>query len=93
MDTEQRIIAVLEDLIAKADALIVSGYDKGVVTERILGRILPQAYERMPVLIDPKLRNFPFYRPATLITPLIMRHCGWRVSKTILTQACTKRPG
>jgi D-beta-D-heptose 7-phosphate kinase/D-beta-D-heptose 1-phosphate adenosyltransferase len=69
LDTEERIIAVLEDLIAKADALIVSDYDKGVVTERILGRILPPAYERMPVLIDPKLRNFPFYRPATLITP------------------------
>ena len=69
LETEERIIAVLEDLIAKADALIVSDYDKGVVTERVLGRILPQAYERMPVLIDPKLRNFSFYRPATLITP------------------------
>ena len=23
----------------------------------------------MPVLIDPKLRNFSFYRPATLVTP------------------------
>jgi D-beta-D-heptose 7-phosphate kinase/D-beta-D-heptose 1-phosphate adenosyltransferase len=69
LETEERIIAVLEDLIANADALIVSDYDKGVVTERILGRILPQAYERMPVLIDPKLRNFSFYQPATLITP------------------------
>ena len=67
--TEDQIIAVLEEVIASADALVVSDYDKGVVTERILGKILPLAYERMPVLIDPKLRNFSFYRPATLITP------------------------
>lgn len=67
--TEDRIIAVLEEIIATADAFIVSDYDKGVVTERILGRILPLAYERIPVLIDPKLRNFSFYRPATLVTP------------------------
>ena len=67
--TEDRIIAVLEEVIANADALVVSDYDKGVVTARILGKILPLAYERMPVLIDPKMRNFSFYRPATLVTP------------------------
>jgi D-beta-D-heptose 7-phosphate kinase/D-beta-D-heptose 1-phosphate adenosyltransferase len=27
------------------------------------------AYERIPVLIDPKIRNFQLYHPATLITP------------------------
>jgi rfaE bifunctional protein kinase chain/domain len=67
--TEDRIISALEEAITNADALVVSDYDKGVVTARILGKILPQAYERMPVLIDPKLRNFAFYRPATLVTP------------------------
>jgi len=30
---------------------------------------LPSAYGRMPVLIDPKLRNFDAYRPASLVTP------------------------
>jgi D-beta-D-heptose 7-phosphate kinase/D-beta-D-heptose 1-phosphate adenosyltransferase len=39
------------------------------VTPKILSEILPFAYERVPVLIDPKMRNFSFYRPATLITP------------------------
>jgi D-glycero-beta-D-manno-heptose-7-phosphate kinase len=40
-----------------------------VVTPRILREILPIAYEQVPVLIDPKLRNFNSYRPATLVTP------------------------
>ena len=39
------------------------------MTQRILGEILDIAYKRVPVLIDPKIRNFPYYRPATLITP------------------------
>jgi D-glycero-beta-D-manno-heptose-7-phosphate kinase len=67
--TEDRIISVLKNALADADAFVVSDYDKGVVTGRILGQILPLAYERMPVLIDPKLRNFSSYRPATLVTP------------------------
>jgi D-glycero-beta-D-manno-heptose-7-phosphate kinase len=66
---EDRIIAALEKAIAGADAFVISDYDKGVVTPRILSHILPLAYERMPVLIDPKLRNFNSYRPATLVTP------------------------
>lgn len=68
-ETESQIIATVKAAIENAHALIVSDYDKGVVTQRVLSEILPRAYGRMPVLIDPKLRNFDAYRPATLITP------------------------
>src|SRR2546428_1639073 len=67
--TEDRIIDALKDALTDADAFVVSDYDKGVVTPRILAALLPLAYERVPVLIDPKLRNFDSYRPATLVTP------------------------
>lgn len=66
---EDRIISSIKEALREASAFVVSDYDKGVVTPRILGEILPFAYERVPVLIDPKLRNFNFYRPATLVTP------------------------
>jgi D-beta-D-heptose 7-phosphate kinase/D-beta-D-heptose 1-phosphate adenosyltransferase len=59
----------LKQALEGADAFVVSDYDKGVVTPRILAEILPLAYGRVPVLIDPKMRNFNFYQPATLITP------------------------
>lgn len=68
-ETQARIIATAQAAIAKAHALIVSDYDKGVITPRVLAALLPEAYRRMPVLIDPKLRNFDAYRPATLVTP------------------------
>lgn len=66
---EEQIIARLKEKLDEADAFVVSDYDKGVVTPVILREILPFAYERVPVLVDPKLRNFNSYRPATLITP------------------------
>ena len=66
---EARIIDAARAAIAEADALVVSDYDKGVVTPRILGEILPLAYARIPVLVDPKIRNFDSYKPATLVTP------------------------
>ncbi|HEY3103476.1 MAG TPA: D-glycero-beta-D-manno-heptose-7-phosphate kinase [Pyrinomonadaceae bacterium] len=68
-EIEQRIIAVARAALANAHALVVSDYDKGVVTRGVLEAVLPEAYGHMPVLIDPKLRNFDWYRPATLVTP------------------------
>src|ERR1051325_4691123 len=66
---EDQIIACLKEALKQADAFVVSDYDKGVVTPRVLREILPVAYEQVPVLIDPKLRNVNAYRPATLVTP------------------------
>jgi D-glycero-beta-D-manno-heptose-7-phosphate kinase len=77
---EEQIVARLKDALHNADAFVVSDYDKGVVTAGILSEILPFAYERVPVLIDPKLRNFNFYRPATLVTP--NHHEALRMSDT-----------
>jgi len=77
---EQQIVARLKEKLAESHAFVVSDYDKGVVTPGILREILPFAYERVPVLIDPKLRNFNAYRPATLITP--NHHEALRMSDT-----------
>ena len=68
--TEDCLINVLREAIEQAHAFVVSDYDKGAVTPRILAEILPLAYvRRIPVLVDPKIRNFDGYRPATLVTP------------------------
>jgi D-glycero-beta-D-manno-heptose-7-phosphate kinase len=68
--TETRIVETLKTAIEQADAFLVSDYDKGAVTPRVLAEVLPFAYGRgIPVLIDPKIRNFDSYSPATLVTP------------------------
>lgn len=66
---EAAIIDRVKNAIDDAHALVISDYDKGVITPHILSEVLPLAYKRMPVLIDPKLRNFDAYSPATLVTP------------------------
>jgi D-beta-D-heptose 7-phosphate kinase/D-beta-D-heptose 1-phosphate adenosyltransferase len=69
-ETEERLIEALKKALPEADAFVVSDYDKGAVTPRVLAAILPFAYGRgLPVLVDPKIRNFDSYRPATLVTP------------------------
>jgi D-glycero-beta-D-manno-heptose-7-phosphate kinase len=68
-NVEAQVVEAVKRAIADAYALIVSDYDKGVITPRILSEVLPAAYAKMPVLIDPKMRNFDSYRPATLLTP------------------------
>jgi len=79
--TEERIVETLRRLLQGADALVVSDYDKGAVTPGVLGEILPAAEAAgVPVLIDPKLRNFDAYRPARLVTP--NHHEALRVTNT-----------
>ncbi|MET0626020.1 MAG: D-glycero-beta-D-manno-heptose-7-phosphate kinase [Pyrinomonadaceae bacterium] len=78
---EERIVAALRRLLKVSDALIVSDYDKGAVTTAVLGEILPAAEAAgVPVLIDPKLRNFNSYSPAMLVTP--NHHEALRVTNT-----------
>ncbi|HYY95760.1 MAG TPA: D-glycero-beta-D-manno-heptose-7-phosphate kinase [Pyrinomonadaceae bacterium] len=67
---EERVVAALKKLLRGANALVVSDYDKGAVTPSVLDEVLPLAeVAGVPVLIDPKFRNFGSYRPATLVTP------------------------
>lgn len=69
-DVAERLVQILKEAIASADAFVVSDYDKGAVVPRVLAEVLPFAMKRgMPVLVDPKTRNFDSYRPATLVTP------------------------
>src|SRR5205085_4706457 len=54
---EERVVSALRKLLRGADALVVSDYDKGVVTPNALDEILPAAEAAgVPVLVDPKTR-------------------------------------
>jgi D-beta-D-heptose 7-phosphate kinase/D-beta-D-heptose 1-phosphate adenosyltransferase len=67
---EERVVETLRRLLRNSDALVVSDYDKGAVTPAALDAVLNAAEAAgVSVLIDPKIRNFDSYRPATLVTP------------------------
>lgn len=64
------LLANLENALASADAVILSDYAKGVLTEEVCQRVIQSAHRRgIPVLVDPKQRDFTRYRGATTICP------------------------
>jgi D-beta-D-heptose 7-phosphate kinase/D-beta-D-heptose 1-phosphate adenosyltransferase len=67
---EDRIIAAFDDALLDADAVIISDYDKGLLTPRALRAAIESAQsQRKIVCLDPKIRNFAHYRAVDVITP------------------------
>jgi len=67
---ETALVEWLRRELASCGALVVSDYQKGVVTASLLKRVLPLARRRgVPVLVDPKVRHFRLYRGAMVVTP------------------------
>ncbi len=61
-----RLVRALEG----AEALIISDYAKGMLSETLVQDSIRAAESAgVPVLVDPKRRSFAVYRGATLITP------------------------
>lgn len=70
--------AALEDTLGDAvrraargaGAIILSDYQKGVVTRGLMKKVLDAARRAgVPLLVDPKVRHFALYRGAEIVTP------------------------
>lgn len=66
----RKIINSYQEALPDIDALIISDYGKGVVSKKLIGEVVPPARKKgIPVCVDPKERNFPYYRNVSAITP------------------------
>jgi D-glycero-beta-D-manno-heptose-7-phosphate kinase len=69
-DEVDRVLAVVHAAIARADALVLEDYNKGVLVARVIAAAIAAARQRgIPVVVDPKYRNFFLYRGATVFKP------------------------
>jgi len=66
--TYRQLLAMIEALLPKADALILSDYAKGVLTPELLPQIIAIA-DNVPTIIDPKPLHCAAYHGATMLTP------------------------
>jgi D-beta-D-heptose 7-phosphate kinase/D-beta-D-heptose 1-phosphate adenosyltransferase len=67
---EAKLLAQVGKVLKKGSALIVSDYQKGVVTRSFMRSLIALAKKRgVPVLVDPKVRNIGFFKGAFLVTP------------------------
>jgi D-beta-D-heptose 7-phosphate kinase / D-beta-D-heptose 1-phosphate adenosyltransferase len=66
----EAMLASLETELADASAVILSDYAKGVLTSELCQGVIAKARsKRIPVLVDPKGKNWDKYRGASLVTP------------------------
>ena len=70
-ETEDRLLARLGKNLARFQAVVLSDYNKGVLTPRLTQAVIRNARRRkVPVFVDPiKGRDYAKYRGATLLTP------------------------
>lgn len=65
-----RVLAALDDVLAGADALVLEDYNKGVLVAEVIAHAIARAQGRgIPIVVDPKFRNFFAYRGATIFKP------------------------
>ena len=72
-ESEAKLIAQIHTSAAGAHALVVSDYAKGVATDGVIKACIAIAKAAgIPLVIDPKSRDFSKYAGATIITPNLL---------------------
>jgi D-beta-D-heptose 7-phosphate kinase/D-beta-D-heptose 1-phosphate adenosyltransferase len=91
-EEEQLLKAVLPKL-ERCRACVVSDYGKGVVTERLMRKLIDAATAKgKPILVDPKGRDYTKYAGATLVKPNQLE-AGQVFNRVIHNDADAERAG
>jgi D-glycero-beta-D-manno-heptose-7-phosphate kinase len=66
----QRVLDAVLDAVASADALVLEDYNKGVLVPPVIRAAIEAGIaRRLPIVVDPKFRNFFEYAGATIFKP------------------------
>jgi D-beta-D-heptose 7-phosphate kinase/D-beta-D-heptose 1-phosphate adenosyltransferase len=69
-DHVARLLRAVDQAVQSADAVVLEDYNKGVLVPAVIERAIGAARRRgIPVVVDPKYRNFFRYRGATVFKP------------------------
>ncbi|MHB1223867.1 MAG: D-glycero-beta-D-manno-heptose-7-phosphate kinase [Gemmatimonadaceae bacterium] len=69
-DDGERLLESARHAIADADALVLEDYNKGVLVPKVIVEVIGLARARgIPIVVDPKYRNFFSYHGATVFKP------------------------
>ncbi|MFN2500507.1 MAG: D-glycero-beta-D-manno-heptose-7-phosphate kinase [Pyrinomonadaceae bacterium] len=65
-----RVLGMVADILPEMDAVIVSDYAKGFLTDHLLRKLIDDTRKRdILLVVDPKGRDFSKYKHASIITP------------------------
>jgi D-beta-D-heptose 7-phosphate kinase/D-beta-D-heptose 1-phosphate adenosyltransferase len=66
----QKILRYVESRIRDLSCVVVSDYAKGVVSSALMSEITRlAALRKVPVIVDPKVEHFSYYKGVTVLTP------------------------
>lgn len=69
-DEEIQLLKQIQQLLDKCDAIIFEDYDKGVINASLIEKTVELAAKKnIPVIVDPKKRNFLAYKGVSLFKP------------------------
>ena len=69
-DEVERLLVAVRAAVAASDAVVLEDYNKGVLVARVIDAAMHAARDKgVPVVVDPKYRNFFHYRGATIFKP------------------------
>jgi D-beta-D-heptose 7-phosphate kinase/D-beta-D-heptose 1-phosphate adenosyltransferase len=64
------VLAHIRRVVDDADAVVLEDYNKGLLVPGLIAEVMQLARQRkLPVVVDPKYRNFFLYRGATIFKP------------------------
>ncbi|MBP6822628.1 MAG: D-glycero-beta-D-manno-heptose-7-phosphate kinase [Acidobacteria bacterium] len=70
VEIEDRIIAAFNSALAESEAVVISDYDKGLLTPRVLESVISSTRLAGKIIcLDPKIKNFLSYQKVSFITP------------------------
>lgn len=68
--TSRKLSLFLKDSLEEYDGVVLSDYGKGVLTRELIRQVIRKVRGAGKfVLVDPKLKNFFYYKRATVVTP------------------------
>ena len=91
--TEDRLIRRIKAALGHLDALVVSDYDKGVVTEALAERVMTECHRLgVPSFVKPKTSRLFFYRGATTVV-CNSKEAGFFVTRTLADDESVEQAG
>jgi len=69
-EMQEKLLHHLERILPKLDAVLIEDYNKGVIAQPFLSRVIELARSRRcPITVDPKFNHFFEYRGVTVFKP------------------------
>jgi len=92
-DTQEKLLRLLFTAVKKLDALVLSDYDKGLITDDFADRVLSAAHQlHVPVFVKPKTSRLYAYRGARAIV-CNAKEAGFYVTRSLADEKSVEEAG